>query len=60
MGLLGWALVFLVLAIIAAVFGFALLAATAAWIGKALFIVFIVVFLFSLIRHFATRGRTGI
>lgn len=53
--LLGWALAFLILAIIAAVFGFGLLAAASAWIAKALFIVFIIAFLVSLVFHLSRR-----
>jgi uncharacterized membrane protein YtjA (UPF0391 family) len=58
MGLLGWALAFLVLAIIAAVFGFAILAAASAWIAKILFFIFIVVFVISLIAHLFRGRRT--
>jgi uncharacterized membrane protein YtjA (UPF0391 family) len=55
MSLLGWTLVFLVLAIIAAIFGFAVLAAAAATIAKILFAIFIVVFLITLISHLVRR-----
>lgn len=41
----GWAISFLIVAIIAGVFGFAGLAGTAAWIAKVLFVVGLVVFL---------------
>jgi len=41
----GWAITFLILAIIAGIFGFAGVAATAAWIAKILFVVGLVVFL---------------
>ncbi len=44
MSLLGWALVFLVVAIIAAVFGFGVVASAAAGIAKVLFFIFIVIF----------------
>jgi uncharacterized membrane protein YtjA (UPF0391 family) len=47
--MLGWALLFLIIAIIAAIFGFGVIAGAAAWIAKALFIVFIVLFLISLV-----------
>lgn len=53
--LLGWALAFLILAVIAAVFGFGLLAAASAWIAKVLFIIFIVAFLISLVIHVSRR-----
>jgi uncharacterized membrane protein YtjA (UPF0391 family) len=47
--LLHWTLVFLVLAIIAAVFGFGFAAATFAGVAKILFFVFLVIFVISLI-----------
>jgi uncharacterized membrane protein YtjA (UPF0391 family) len=47
--MLRWALIFLVVALIAAVFGFGGIAADAAWIAKILFFVFIVLFVASLI-----------
>jgi len=53
--LLGWALAFLILAIIAAIFGFGLLAAASAWIAKALFIVFVIAFLITLVFHVSRR-----
>ncbi len=56
MALLGWALVFLILAIIAAIFGFALLASAAAWIAKVLFFIFIFVFIVTLITHLVRRA----
>jgi len=47
--MLHYALVFLVVAIIAAIFGFGSIAGTAAWIAKVLFVVFLVLFLISLV-----------
>lgn len=47
--MLGWALTFLVIALVAALLGFGALAGTAAWIAKVLFFVFLVVFIISLI-----------
>jgi len=47
--MLGWALTFLIVAIIAAVFGFAGVAGTAAWVAKVLVVVFLVLFLVSLV-----------
>lgn len=47
--MLGWALTFLIVALIAAVLGFGVLAGTAMAIAKLLFIVFIVLFLISLV-----------
>jgi uncharacterized membrane protein YtjA (UPF0391 family) len=41
----GWAITFLILAIVAGVFGFAGIAGTATWIAKVLFVVGLVVFL---------------
>jgi uncharacterized membrane protein YtjA (UPF0391 family) len=46
--MLGWALIFFLIAVVAAGFGFWGLAGTAAWIAKVLFIVFVVLFLVSL------------
>ncbi len=48
--MLSWALTFLVIALIAAVLGFAVLAETAGMIAKVLFIVFLILFVISLIR----------
>lgn len=47
--MLQWALAFLVFALIAAVLGFGGLAGTFAWLGQVLFVVFIVLFLVSLL-----------
>jgi uncharacterized membrane protein YtjA (UPF0391 family) len=44
---LNWAFLFLILAIIAAAFGFGGIAAESAWIAKVLFVVFLVVFVVS-------------
>ena len=54
--MLNWALTFLVIAIIAAVFGFGGVAATASSIAQILFVVFLVLFLVSLVVGIA-RGR---
>jgi len=54
--MLGWALVFLLVAIVAAVFGFGGIAAGATAIARILFFVFLICFLASLIVHLA-RGR---
>ncbi len=53
--MLGWAVVFLILAIVAAIFGFGGVAAASAGIAKLLFFVFLVLFIISLI--FGWRGR---
>jgi uncharacterized membrane protein YtjA (UPF0391 family) len=52
--MLHYALVFLVVALIAGVLGFGFIAGTAAYIAKVLFIVFLVLFLISFIG-----GRRG-
>jgi uncharacterized membrane protein YtjA (UPF0391 family) len=55
--MLYWAVVFFIVAIVAAVFGFGNIAAGATTIAKVLFIVFLVVFVISLIAGLARRGR---
>lgn len=47
--MLGWALTFLIIALIAGALGFGALSGTAMYIAKVLFVVFIVLFLISLI-----------
>jgi uncharacterized membrane protein YtjA (UPF0391 family) len=54
LSMLHYALVFLVVALIAGVLGFGFLAGTAMWIAKVLFIVFLILFLVSFISG---RGR---
>ncbi len=54
-GMLGWAVVFLIIALVAAVFGFGGIAAASAGIAKLLFVIFLVLFVISLI--FGWRGR---
>ena len=53
--MLGWAIVFLIIAVVAAVFGFGGIAVASAGIAKILFFVFLVLFVFSLL--FGWRGR---
>jgi uncharacterized membrane protein YtjA (UPF0391 family) len=53
--MLGWAVVFLIIALVAAVFGFGGIAAASAGIAKLLFVIFLVLFVISLI--FGWRGR---
>jgi uncharacterized membrane protein YtjA (UPF0391 family) len=48
--MLRYALIFLVVAIVAGVFGFGELSGTAAWIAKVLVVVFLVLFLITLLR----------
>jgi uncharacterized membrane protein YtjA (UPF0391 family) len=57
--MLRWTVVFLIVAIIAAVFGFGNIAAGAASIARILFFIFIVLFLVSLIFGRSARG-TGV
>jgi len=47
--MLQWALTFLILALIAGVLGFGFLAVEFAWIGKVLFVLFLVLFVVSLV-----------
>lgn len=54
--MLRWALIFLVVALIAAVLGFGGLAGTAVGIAKILFFVFLILFVVSGIMHLV-RGR---
>ena len=54
--MLSWALTFLVLALIAAMFGFGGIAAGAGSIAKILFFLFLVLFIVSLVGN-AMRGR---
>ena len=56
--MLGWALAFFIVAIIAAVFGFGRIAAGAASIAKVLFFIFLVIFLVTLVMGLtASRPR---
>ena len=52
---MGWAVVFLITALVAAVFGFGGIAAASAGIAKLLFFIFLVLFVISLI--FGWRGK---
>jgi len=54
--MLGWALTFLVVALIAGVLGFTSVAGAAMGIAKILFFVFLVLFVVSLVVHLV-RGR---
>ena len=54
--MLNWALTFLVLALVAALFGFGGIAAGATSIAKVLFFLFVVLFVVSLIAN-VSRGR---
>ncbi len=47
--MLRWAVVFLIVALIAGVFGFGGIAADAAWMARVLFFVFLIMFIISLV-----------
>ena len=51
--MLHYAVIFFVIAIIAAVLGFGVIAGTAAWIAKVLFIVFLILAVLSLLKRAA-------
>jgi len=52
--MLRWALIFFVIAIVAAIFGFGGVAGEAAWIGRVLLVVFLILAVVSLV--FGRRG----
>jgi len=54
--MLRWALIFLIVALIAGVLGFGVVEGTAAWIAKVLFVVFIILFIIGLV----TGRRPGV
>jgi uncharacterized membrane protein YtjA (UPF0391 family) len=56
--MLYWALMFLIVAIIAAIFGFGGIAVAAAGIAKILFFIFLVLFVIMLITHLGRRGSS--
>jgi len=47
--MLSWSVTFLVIAIVAGVLGFGVIAGTAAWIAKILFIAFLIAFVVALV-----------
>lgn len=53
--MLSWAVLFLIIALIAGVLGFGVVAGTAAWIAKILFVVFLILFLVSLLTGRSAR-----
>jgi uncharacterized membrane protein YtjA (UPF0391 family) len=55
--MLYWSLVFLIIALVAGLFGFGLIAGTSWAIAKVLFFVFLVIFIISLIMGFSGRRR---
>ena len=56
--MLYWALMFLVVALIAGVLGFSGVAVAGAGISKVLFVVFLVLFLFSFVAHIGAGRRS--
>jgi uncharacterized membrane protein YtjA (UPF0391 family) len=54
--MLGWALAFFLIAILAAVFGFTGIAVASAGIAKILFFIFLVIFLVTLVMGVARRA----
>jgi uncharacterized membrane protein YtjA (UPF0391 family) len=56
--MLDWALVFFLVALVAALFGFGGIAIAAAGIAKLLFYIFLVVFLVTLVMGLSQRGRS--
>ncbi|GAA5080702.1 DUF1328 domain-containing protein [Maritalea mobilis] len=55
--MLGWALTFLVIALVAALFGFGGIASASAGIAQILFFIFIALFVIAMVAR-AIRGRT--
>jgi uncharacterized membrane protein YtjA (UPF0391 family) len=55
-GMLGWAVTFFLIALIAALFGFGGIAAAASGIAQILFVIFLVLFLVSLVIALIQRG----
>jgi uncharacterized membrane protein YtjA (UPF0391 family) len=55
--MLQWALTFLIIALVAAVLGFGVLAGTAAQIAQILFFVFLVLLLVSVVMRLGSGGR---
>lgn len=58
MNLLNWALTFFIVALMAGILGFSGVAGAAAWIAKIFFLVFLVLFLGSLVLNLAKRTRS--
>lgn len=57
--MLGWALTFFIIALIAAAFGFGGIASAAAGIAKILFFIFVVLFAIALIAGLMARRHTS-
>ncbi|OHB74091.1 MAG: DUF1328 domain-containing protein [Planctomycetes bacterium RBG_16_55_9] len=58
--MLAWALIFLIVALIAAAFGFGGIAAAATGIAKTLFFIFLVVFVVLLVMALLGRGAATV
>ena len=58
--MLYWALMFLIVAIVAAIFGFTGIALASAGIAKILFFIFVVLFLLTFVMHLGRRGSSGV
>ena len=58
--MLYWTLVFLLIAIVAGLFGFGAIAGAASSIAQILFFIFLVLFIVSLIMGLARRGGTSV
>ena len=58
--MLYWALMFLIVAILAAIFGFTGIALASAGIAKILFFIFVVLFLLTFVMHLGRRGSSGV
>ncbi len=54
--MLQWALIFLVVALLAAIFGFTGIAVASAGIAKMLFLIFVILFVVSLVVHLGRRA----
>jgi len=54
--MLYWALMFLVIALLAAVFGFTGISVMAAGVAKILFFIFVILFVVSMVAHLARRA----
>ena len=54
--MLSWAFTFLVISILAAIFGFSGIATTSVGIAQILFYIFVGLFLLSLVAHVASKG----
>ena len=55
--MLGWALTFFIISIIAAVFGFTGIAGASAYIAKVLLVIFLILFVVSLVVGLSRRNR---